>query len=353
MWEQSESGRVSHPFEPVILVATLLMIPVLILRKGCDLGDVANGRSNLELDHLGGLRRRAWVHPVGRATQACGAPSALARRCHRGRDGSALRLAPGLAADGASVPAAAAVAGKRRRQPCPPGRATPHQPQRLPLHRARHGLPRRDRGAVQSTVDEGEFKTFWDGVWWAVVTVTTVGYGDLYPTTVPGRIVGMLLMLVGIGFLAVLTATISSSFVKSDRQDETSEILEVLRRLEADVAELKARTLVSRRVWATREQIDLPSIRSEIRRDSCPVSTLDGVSSSSDCEERVVYSSSMRWWAAFRSLLAFSPCWRWSAGQEGRAVPVERIGVAGVTIALPPGSFAPLAGQTSPRRTTR
>ena len=71
--------------------------------------------------------------------------------------------------------------------------------------------------------------------------VTTVGYGDLYPTTVAGRIVGILLMVAGIGFLAVLTATISSSFVRTDRQDESSAILDALHRLEAEVAELKAR----------------------------------------------------------------------------------------------------------------
>lgn len=75
----------------------------------------------------------------------------------------------------------------------------------------------------------------------AVVTVTTVGYGEIYPTTVTGRIVGIALMLLGIGFLAVLTATVSSRFVKADREEETNEILETLRRLEADIAELKAR----------------------------------------------------------------------------------------------------------------
>jgi hypothetical protein len=48
-------------------------------------------------------------------------------------------------------------------------------------------------------------------------------------------------MFIGIGFLAVLTATVSSRFVKSDRAEETAEVLDVLRRLEADVAELKAR----------------------------------------------------------------------------------------------------------------
>ena len=64
---------------------------------------------------------------------------------------------------------------------------------------------------------------------------------DIYPTTIVGRIVGIALMLVGIGFLAVLTATVASRFVKADRAEETSEILETLRRLEADIAELKAR----------------------------------------------------------------------------------------------------------------
>jgi hypothetical protein len=53
--------------------------------------------------------------------------------------------------------------------------------------------------------------------------------------------IAIVVMVTGIGFLAVLTATIASRFVKADRQDESSEILEVLHRLEADVAELKAR----------------------------------------------------------------------------------------------------------------
>ena len=56
-------------------------------------------------------------------------------------------------------------------------------------------------GAVQSTIDTRDFKTFWDGVWWAIVTVTTVGYGDFYPTSVPGRIVAIIVMIVGVGFL--------------------------------------------------------------------------------------------------------------------------------------------------------
>ena len=96
-------------------------------------------------------------------------------------------------------------------------------------------------GAVQTTVNESEFKSFWDAIWWAVVTVTTVGYGDLYPTTVSGRIVGIVLMLAGIGFLAVLTATVASVFVKAERTEESATIIEALTRIETEVAELKAR----------------------------------------------------------------------------------------------------------------
>ena len=95
-------------------------------------------------------------------------------------------------------------------------------------------------GAAQSAFNSNEFESVWDGVWWAVVTVTTVGYGDLYPSDVEGRLIGIVVMFVGIGFLSVLTATIASRFVKEDVDNETGEILTVLRRIEADLAELKA-----------------------------------------------------------------------------------------------------------------
>ena len=56
--------------------------------------------------------------------------------------------------------------------------------------------------------------SFWDAVWYSVVTMTTVGYGDIVPRTVLGRIAGMFVMLAGISVISLLTATISSIFVE-------------------------------------------------------------------------------------------------------------------------------------------
>jgi voltage-gated potassium channel len=93
-------------------------------------------------------------------------------------------------------------------------------------------------GAIQSLTNRGQLETVWDGIWWAIETVTTAGYGDVYPTSVGGRIVAMLVMLVGIGFLSVLTAAVASYFVQQDKGKE--ELLEMLHRIEAELAEVKA-----------------------------------------------------------------------------------------------------------------
>lgn len=94
-------------------------------------------------------------------------------------------------------------------------------------------------GAAQASFNTDEFPNMWDGVWWAVVTATTVGYGDIAPDDVEGRIIGIVVMLPGIGFLSVLTATVASRFVQTDTNSD--EMLETLRRIEADMAELKAK----------------------------------------------------------------------------------------------------------------
>jgi voltage-gated potassium channel len=62
-----------------------------------------------------------------------------------------------------------------------------------------------------------------DALWWSIVTVTTVGYGDRFPTTEGGRIVAVVLMLLGISLIGVLTATIASLFVK-EHTDANKEV---------------------------------------------------------------------------------------------------------------------------------
>jgi voltage-gated potassium channel len=96
-------------------------------------------------------------------------------------------------------------------------------------------------GSAQAAFDANEFPSVWDGIWWATVTVMTVGYGDLYPKDVEGRIIGIVVMLVGIGFLSVLTATVATHFVSGDVESEASETRAALERIEAELAEIKAR----------------------------------------------------------------------------------------------------------------
>ena len=77
--------------------------------------------------------------------------------------------------------------------------------------------------------------TAWDGIWWAVTTVTTVGYGGLEPQTDSGRIIASVIMLVGIGFVALLTAFIADRFIHGQEVKEDrilTELREIRARLE-------------------------------------------------------------------------------------------------------------------------
>ncbi|HID54981.1 TPA: potassium channel protein [Candidatus Poribacteria bacterium] len=67
---------------------------------------------------------------------------------------------------------------------------------------------------VEHTRNTNMFHGFGDALWWSIVTMTTVGYGDKYPISTPGRIISAVVMLVGIGFLGMFTATIASIFVE-------------------------------------------------------------------------------------------------------------------------------------------
>ncbi len=69
-----------------------------------------------------------------------------------------------------------------------------------------------------------------DGIWWAFVTATTVGYGDISPHTFYGRIIAMVLMLVGIGLIGTVTSTITSYFLNASKKESLSnETLNIIR----------------------------------------------------------------------------------------------------------------------------
>jgi voltage-gated potassium channel Kch len=75
-------------------------------------------------------------------------------------------------------------------------------------------------GVLMTVIDNEEYPTFGIGLWWAVQTVTTVGYGDVAPTDVLGRLVGAFVMLEGTAFIAIVTAVITSSFVTRAQSEQ-------------------------------------------------------------------------------------------------------------------------------------
>jgi voltage-gated potassium channel len=73
-------------------------------------------------------------------------------------------------------------------------------------------------GVVIRLLDPADFHSIGEGLWWAVQTVTTVGYGDIVPKAVGGRIVATILMVAGIGNVAVVTAVITATFLETVRR---------------------------------------------------------------------------------------------------------------------------------------
>jgi voltage-gated potassium channel len=68
-------------------------------------------------------------------------------------------------------------------------------------------------GLLMRVLDHKEYKNIFIGMWWAIQTVTTVGYGDVTPRSVAGRLVAAIVMLEGIALVAIVTAAITSTFV--------------------------------------------------------------------------------------------------------------------------------------------
>ena len=96
-------------------------------------------------------------------------------------------------------------------------------------------------GLLMTVVDRENFPSIGSGLWWAVQTVTTVGYGDHVPTTVAGRLVAAGVMLFGIGFLTVITAAITSTFVARSRGHvATAATVEAFRQIDERLERIEA-----------------------------------------------------------------------------------------------------------------
>jgi len=68
--------------------------------------------------------------------------------------------------------------------------------------------------------DNPQAGNIFDGIWWSVITVTTIGYGDIYPITFGGKILGMILAMVGIGLVALPTGILTSGFIRALRSEK-------------------------------------------------------------------------------------------------------------------------------------
>ena len=102
-------------------------------------------------------------------------------------------------------------------------------------------------GLLVTVVEHDTYPSIGTGLWWAAQTVTTVGYGDNVPTSLAGRLVAVFVMFVGIGFLTVVTAAITSTFVAHARRvDQTSSdvetamVVDQLRQLDSRLERIEA-----------------------------------------------------------------------------------------------------------------
>ena len=96
-------------------------------------------------------------------------------------------------------------------------------------------------GILMSIIDPN-IKTPWDGIWFAWETVTTVGFGDVVPTSIAGRLLDIVLMIMGVALISLLTANFSAYFISQNTDTikrEENEIRKILRNMQKQLTEIQ------------------------------------------------------------------------------------------------------------------
>ena len=104
-------------------------------------------------------------------------------------------------------------------------------------------------GLIAHVIDRKDFPSFGIGVWWAVVTLGTVGYGDVVPHTAWGRVLGGVVIICGVTFISFLVAIVTSLFIDVNRDTERvandarhAETLHLLRQIDARLGALEGQS---------------------------------------------------------------------------------------------------------------
>ena len=73
--------------------------------------------------------------------------------------------------------------------------------------------------SVENTSPEATITNASDAIWWVMATITTVGYGDVYPVTNPGRVIGAVVMIIGIGLFSTLAGFLANAFISPKKDN--------------------------------------------------------------------------------------------------------------------------------------
>ena len=93
---------------------------------------------------------------------------------------------------------------------------------------------------LEQAIPTGNIKTPSDALWWSIVTITTVGYGDRYPVSDGGRVVAAILMIVGVALFGTFTGFVASLFVEPDIKREENEVHALAQQIKALRGEIQA-----------------------------------------------------------------------------------------------------------------